>query len=207
MNLYPFGKTVTYLFACAAFKMRYEGLENIPENQGFILACNHITAIDPFFIAYKIPQQLHFMAKIELFKNKFLGWILRRVNAFPVDRGAGDSGALDEAKKRIDNGGALGIFVEGHRSPDGKPKRARSGVALIAGRTGADIMPCAIVCERKPKFRSIVTVRYGSLIKNESLNIDLQSPSTLRLAAKSVMDDIVRLFYSGMSGEDGPDAC
>lgn len=206
MNLYPFGKAVTYLFVRVAFKMQYEGLENIPENQGFILACNHITAIDPLFIASKIPQQLNFMAKIELFKNKLIGWVLHSLNAFPVDRGKGDSGALDEAKRRIDNGGVFGIFVEGHRSPDGKPKRARSGVSLIAGRTGADILPCAIVCDKKLRFRSPVTVRYGKLIKNESLKIDLQSPSTLRLAAKSVMDDIVSMFESGLSGEGNTDA-
>lgn len=194
MNLYPFGKAVTYLFVRVAFKMKYEGLENIPGEQGFILACNHITAIDPLFIAHKIPQPLNFMAKIELFKNKFIGWLLRSLNAFPVDRGSGDSWALDEAKRRIEGGGVFGIFVEGNRSPDGKPKRARSGVALIAGSTGANVLPCAIICDRKLGFRSTVTVRYGKLIKNESLKINLEAPSTLRLAAKSVMNDIVDMF-------------
>lgn len=197
MSLYPFGKAVTYLFVRLAFKMKYEGLENIPDKQGFILASNHITALDPLFIAHKIPQSLHFMAKAELFRNKFIGLILRCVNAFPVDRGTGDASALEEAKRRIEGGGVFGIFVEGHRSPDGKPKRARSGVALIAGRTGSDILPCCVICDRKIGFRSLVTVRYGKLITNESLAIDLASPSTMRLAAKSVMNEIVEMFEQG----------
>lgn len=194
MNLYRLGRAVTHLYVLILFKMRYEGLENIPKKQGFILASNHITAYDPLFVAHKIPQQLHFMAKTELFRNPVIGWILRRVNAFPVDRGKGDGKAIDEAKIRIDSGGVLGIFVEGTRSRDGKPQRARSGVALIAGSTGADILPCAVVYSKKLKFRSVVTVRYGTLIKSDSLGIDLESPSTLRLAAKSVMDEIVGLL-------------
>lgn len=194
MNLYKLGKAVTYLYVLALFKMRYEGFENIPQNQGFILASNHITAYDPLFVAHKIHQPLHFMAKTELFRNPVIGWILRAVNAFPVDRGKGDGAALDEAKSRIDNGGVMGIFIEGTRSKDGKPQRARSGVALIAGRTGADILPCAVVYDKKLRFRSVVTVRYGALIKNDTLGIDLETPSTLRLAAKSIMGEIVELF-------------
>lgn len=194
MNLYPFGKAVTYLFVRAAFRMSYEGLENIPKDRGVILASNHKSGMDPLFIAHKIPGHLHFMAKIELFKNPVMGWILRHVNAFPVDRGKGDTSALDEAKARIEGGGVLGMFIEGHRSKDGRPQRARSGVALIAGRTGADILPCAVVYGQKLRFRARVTVRYGPIIKNETLGIDLASPSSLRLAAKSVMSDIVELL-------------
>lgn len=202
MSLYPFGKAATYLFVRLAFRMRYEGVENIPKNQGFILASNHISGMDPLFIAHKIPEQLHFMAKIELFKNPAIGWLLRSFNAFPVDRGKGDTGALDEAKSRIEGGGVLGMFIEGHRSEDGKPQRARSGVALIAGRTGADVLPCAVVSEKKLRFRSLVTVRYGPLIRNEALGVNLESPSTLRLAAKSIMNDIVGLLEPGADGGD-----
>ncbi len=201
MNLYPIGKALTYFFARVAFNVKYEGLEKIPKKQGFILVCNHITAIDPILIAQKIPQQLHYMAKIELFKNKFISWIMRSVNAFPVDRGKGDTSALDEAKRRIEAGGVLGIFIEGHRSPDGKPQRPRSGAAVIAGRTGADVLPCAVICERKLHFRSKITVRYGQLIKNEQLGLNLEAPSTMRLATKNMMDDIVGLYNEGQSEE------
>lgn len=205
MNLYRFGKAVTYLFTIMLFRIKYEGLENIPGNKGFILASNHITAYDPIIIAHKIPRPLHFMAKAELFKNPLFGWVLRHVNAFPVDRGKGDGTALDEARLRIEGGGVLGIFIEGTRSKDGKPQRARSGVSLIAGKTGADILPCAVVYDKeKLKFRSAITIRYGKLIKNDTLGINPEAPSTLRLAAKSVMNEIVGLIGGDdISGGDG----
>jgi 1-acyl-sn-glycerol-3-phosphate acyltransferase len=179
--------------------MRYEGLENIPRSSGYILACNHITAFDPLFIAAKVPGQLHFLAKTELFKNKLIGWVLRHVNAIEIRRGAGDEEPLEEAKRRIERGGVFAIFIEGTRSKDGKPKRARSGVALMSGRTGADILPCAVCYDKKLGFRSPVTVRYGPLIKAESLAIDTSSPATMRLAAKTVMADIVSLFEGSVS--------
>lgn len=202
MNLYPFGKAITYIFVWILFRVRYEGIENIPPDQGFILASNHISSFDPIFIAHKIPQQLNFMAKIELFKNRLFKWVLLHVNAFPVDRGKGDNSAIEEAGRRINNGGAIVIFVEGHRSRDGKPQRPRLGISMIAGQTGADILPCAVVCDVKLRFRSTVTVRYGKLIKNEQLNIDLEAPRTLRLAAKSVMSDIVELLEEKQIGGD-----
>lgn len=205
MKLYPFGKAVTCALVRILYDVRYEGMENIPMGQGFILASNHIKAIDPLFIAHKVPQQLHFMAKIELFKNRFIGWILRSVNAFPVDRGKGDTGALDEAGIRIKNGGVLAMFIEGHRSADGRPQRPRSGVALIAGRTGADVLPCAVVCGKNLRFRSRVLVKYGPLIKNDELNVDLESSQTLKLASKKIMGEIVNMFEASI-GEVNPNA-
>jgi len=183
--------------------MRYEGLENIPENQGFIMASNHISVFDPLFIAVKLKQQIHFMAKIELFRNPFFGWVLKNVNAFPVDRGKGDGAAIREAGNRINGGGVLGMFIEGTRSGDGMPKRARSGAALIAGETGADVLPCAVIYHKKLKFRSSVTVCFGKLIKNAQLKIDLQTPSTLRLASKSIMEDIRGLFLKFYETNEG----
>jgi 1-acyl-sn-glycerol-3-phosphate acyltransferase len=183
--------------------MRYEGLENIPRDSGYILASNHITALDPLFIAAKVPGQLHFLAKTELFKNKLIGWILRHVNAIEIRRGAGDDEPLEEAKRRIERGGVFAIFVEGTRSKDGKPGRARSGVALMSGRTGADILPCAVVYDKKLRFRSPVTVRYGRLLKSGELGIDTASPATMRQAAKTVMAGIVSLFENGVPAGGG----
>jgi 1-acyl-sn-glycerol-3-phosphate acyltransferase len=174
--------------------MRYEGLENIPRGSGYILASNHITAFDPMFIAAKVPGQLHFLAKTELFKNRLIGWVLRHVNAIEIRRGAGDDEPLEEARRRIERGGVFAIFIEGTRSKDGRPQRPRSGVALMSGRTGADILPCAVVYDKRLRFRAEVTVRYGGLIKAESLGIDTASPATMRQAAKTVMADIVSLF-------------
>ena len=194
MSFYMFVKTISHFFVNVVYRMLYEGLENIPEDQGFIMASNHISMFDPLFLAVKLKPQIHFMAKMELFKNPVFGRALKGLNAFPVDRGKGDGAAIKEAGRRINGGGVLGMFIEGTRSNDGMPKRARSGVAMIAGETGADILPCAIIYPGKAQFRGKVTVCYGKLIKNERLNIDVQTPSTLRNASKSIMGDIRELY-------------
>lgn len=196
--LYAFGKTVTYWYVRLFYRMRYAGLENIPKDRGFILASNHRGYNDPIFIAHRIPRPVHYMAKIELFrKNKLFEWVLRHVNAFPVARGSGDTSAMEEASSIIRTGDVLGIFPEGTRSRDGKTLRPRSGISLIASRTGADIVPCAICYGEKLTFRGTVTVRYGAPIRNADLDLDENKPSTIRAASRKVMDEINALLAEG----------
>ena len=194
MNLYPIGKAATYPLVRFLFKMRYEGLENIPEKEGFILACNHRSNFDPIFIVHKVPAQLHFMAKIELFRNRLLGWLLSGLGSFPVERGSGDTGAMDRATQIVRDGEILAIFPEGHRSKDGKPLRARSGIGMVAAQTGANVLPCAVQFGKRLGFRCQVTVRYGKLIPNEALEVSADSPRTIRKASLRVMEDIVALL-------------
>lgn len=192
--LYPLGRTLTYWLACFLFRIRYVGLENIPQHHGFILAANHRSNFDPIFIAQKIRQPIYYMAKSELFRTRFLNWLLRSVNAFPVARGTGDTSALDTARQRIEEGGVLGMFPEGKRSKDGTPLRARSGVAIIAGQTSASVLPCAIKFGEKLRFRCTVTIQYGKLIPAEELGIDPASPATIRAGSKRIMADIVAML-------------
>ena len=194
MNLYPLGKTVSYWLVRVLFRMRYEGLENIPKGRGFILASNHRSNFDPLFIAHKIPQQIHYMAKAELFKNPLLGWAMRRIGSFPVQRGKGDTSALERAGQIMEQGGILGMFPEGHRSKDGAVQRPRSGIAIIAGQTGAAVLPCAVIYGKRLGFRTVVTVRYGELICSEQLAADASPPSSIRSCTKQIMGDIVALL-------------
>lgn len=198
LNLYPFGKSVTYPLVRGLFSMRYEGLEHIPEQGGFILACNHRSNFDPLFIAHKMPRQIHYLAKDELVQVAVIGSLIRSFGVVPIKRGTGDTSALETAAAIIREGGVLGIFPEGHRSPDGTPLRPRSGAALIAGQTKADVLPCAVSYGPKLGFRTVVTVRYGKLIPHEELGLDLASPSTLKAATRRVMGDIIAMLdYKG----------
>ena len=206
MNLYPLGKALTYLLVRVLFRMRYEGLENIPNSQGFILACNHRSNFDPLFIAHKVPVQLHYMAKAELFQNKILGWILHGVGSFPVARGTGDMSAMDAAARLIREGGILGMFPEGHRSKDGTPLRARNGIGMVAAQTGSGVLPCAVIYGDRLRFRTTVTVRYGKLITKEALGLTGDSPSSIRKASKRVMEEVVALLGPAPSGEALPPA-
>lgn len=103
-------------------------------------------------------RHVYFMAKEEIFKNRLSAWLFgKQLGAFPVKRGAGDTGALDTARAIVGDGRLLGIFPEGTRSRDGQLGRAKSGAALIAAQTGASILPVAIVTKNqkvKPFRRS-----------------------------------------------------
>jgi 1-acyl-sn-glycerol-3-phosphate acyltransferase len=194
MNIYPFGKAVACFFTNTFYNVKYEGMEHIPADRGFIVASNHLSYMDPMFVAYKIKQQLHFMAKMEFFKNRFTGALFRSLNAFPVQRDRGDLSAMRHAKKVVEDGGVLAIFPEGTRSRDGKPQRAKPGVSMIAGMVGCGVLPVGISIKGKLGFRTKVTVRFGKFLEAEELGIDSEALSTVRKGAVRIMDEIVSLI-------------
>ena len=132
MWLYYFAKAICMIAFNIWYKLDYHGLENIPSGGGYILMSNHRSMIDPIILAEKAHGQVRYMGKMELFRNPILGWALRTIGTFPVDRGAGDTSAIDNSRKVIEEGDILGIFPEGHRSKTGEPLRPKSGVALVA---------------------------------------------------------------------------
>ena len=147
-----------------AFRMRTEGRENVPEDTAVIFAANHRTNADPPVVACCSKGRHCFMAKEELFKNPLFGWLIRNLGAFPVSRGKGDMAVIDTAVERLSTGTNLMIFPEGTRSKDGKVGRGHTGAALIAARSGKHIIPVGIVFEGKLRFRTHITVKYGTPI-------------------------------------------
>ena len=193
MSLYRFARGLANLVFPLFFRLRFEGTEHLPSSGGYIMASNHVSLLDPLFVAMVMPTQVHFMAKAELFRNPLLGRLLKGLGAFPVERGKGDSGAIDHSANILRSGGTLGIFPEGTRSKDGNPLRPKSGAALIAKMTGADVLPCGIVVEGKVKLWSKITVRFGPLIPHEQLGFIDESPSQIKRATKRIWGDILAL--------------
>ncbi|MBQ7545573.1 MAG: 1-acyl-sn-glycerol-3-phosphate acyltransferase [Clostridia bacterium] len=193
---YPMIRPVIHFLVKFVFREQVIGLENIPQEGNFIVACNHITAIDPVFIAENCPRTVHFMAKVSLFKKAFPRWLLTTMNAFPVDRGRVDMKAIRYAQALLDRGHVLGIFPEGTRSKTGTPQRAKGGVAMIANQTHSNILPVCIYFDGKPHFRSRLTIRYGEVIPYEALGLedDEHNAQTLRDAAAFVMEKITELW-------------
>lgn len=181
------------------YDLRFEGVENLPNDGGFIIAANHITFIDPVMIIAGCPRQCHFMAKSELFTKPVFAEFLAFMNAFPVRRESSDMRALSFAQKIINKGWILGIFPEGARSKDMTPKKARGGAAYLAFKTGADVVPVGLIRNPSEKrIRPTVSVRFGRLIKNEDLGFgEAYSPKEIRDAAKTIMNDIVALWEKG----------
>ncbi|MCR4614525.1 MAG: 1-acyl-sn-glycerol-3-phosphate acyltransferase [Clostridiales bacterium] len=178
------------------YRVEVTGLENVPPDKGFILASNHVSAIDPVVISSQLKRMPFFMAKRELFEKPILGWILIKMNSFPIKRGKPDMAAMGYSLNIVKSGEILGIFPEGTRSKDGSPKSARSGVAFIARETEADILPVSLrVNGSKPKLFSKIKVSFGELIKFEELGINKDSSSQeLKNSANIVMDRIKELW-------------
>lgn len=130
------------------FRIEVEGVENLPKH-GVLLCPNHASNLDPIFIALCLPvdYHLHFMAKEELFRNPLLGWLIRSLGAFPVNRDGTDVRAVKTAMQAIHNGDNLMIFPEGTTvrngvgTHDGLPAHAHSGIAMIGVRAGATLVP------------------------------------------------------------------
>ena len=181
--LYCFGYWVVRFLYFLFYHIQVEGRENIPTSGGFVLASNHRSYADPPLLATRLRgQRCVFMAKEELFRNKFFGWLIRKLGAFPVTRGAGDNGVIETAEQYVRSGRVLMIFPEGTRSKDGRVGRGKTGVALIAAQTGAPVVPVGITFTGKLHFRSKIVVRFGKPIQAAELALG-EDPKPRELAA------------------------
>lgn len=195
-RLYNFFRPLAKGFVSLAFCVKSFGEENIPKEGAFILAANHIGALDPVMIISRCPRTLHFMAKDELFKNRLFAFFLRKMNVFPVRRQTSDKRALEFAKHIISSGWVLGIFPEGARIKDAIPKKAKNGVSYLAAKTKADVLPVSIYkTPQEKKLRQKITIRFGKLIKNSELSLDGEySQQKIREASEKIMDAIKELW-------------
>jgi 1-acyl-sn-glycerol-3-phosphate acyltransferase len=126
------------------FRLHVSGASHVPESGAAIVAPNHKSFWDSFFIAICTRRHLRFMAKTELIQARY-GRLLVRLGAFPVRRGEADAEALETARTILRQGGLLALFPEGTRirDPDelGHPRR---GAGRLALETGAPLVPAAI---------------------------------------------------------------
>lgn len=175
------------------YDFRIEGVENIPQDKPVVLASNHRSYADPVILTMPMKLPVSYMAKEELFKNKLFGWFIRKLGAFPVVRGSGDMSVIDDSIRILESGRNLVIFPEGTRSKDGRVGKGKTGVALIAAKSGADVVPCGIIFEgEKLHFRSKLTLRFGKPIKAEELAIG-DDRGELKTVKKRIMSAITEL--------------
>ncbi len=141
--------------------VNYERFEKI--KTGCILAPNHISAWETVMMPALSKKVMYMMAKEEIFKNKFFGWFLRQMKAFPIARKKNDLGAIKTCVKLLKDGKSICMFPEGTRSKDGT-MNFKTGVAMIAHSAKVPVVPVGIVAEDNFKFRSRVHIVYGEPI-------------------------------------------
>lgn len=198
-------KTFKRLFPIAGilksflFKTTYVGAENIPDKGSYLVCSNHIHATDPGQVCLALKgKPVHFMGKSEFWENPIIGRILTKLNGFPVVRGKADMTSINYASKLIEEGHIVGIFPEGTRTKGGKLGRAKSGAALVARMTHADVLPVSLYYEGKLGFGTRVTVRVGELIPYEKLGLTDDGDShELKNATSVIWDSVTALWEEG----------
>jgi 1-acyl-sn-glycerol-3-phosphate acyltransferase len=126
------------------FDLQVYGVENVPQTGGVLLVANHGSYLDPVLVAVRLRRPVSFLAKSELFENRWFGWLIRALHAFPVRQGQGDLAAVRETIRRLEEGYALNIYPEGTRTEDGQIAPLQRGVALVLRKTNVPIIPVAI---------------------------------------------------------------
>src|SRR4051794_7654160 len=127
------------------FRMQRIGREHLPKRGPLLLASNHRSFLDPFVIGMLVRRPVYYMAKRELFERRWQAWILNALGAFPVDRGQGDSAAIDTARAILERGDCVVLFPEGTRVRSGALARPRRGVGRLALETGVPVAPVAVI--------------------------------------------------------------
>ena len=129
------------------FRLDRIGREHAKIEGGMIVAANHRSFLDPFVIGTLLPwrRPMHYVAKVELFENRWQGWILNRLGAYPVRRGQSDTETVATSAAILERGGALCIFPEGTRIRSGSLASPHRGVGRLALESGAAVMPIAVV--------------------------------------------------------------
>ncbi|VBB07961.1 phospholipid/glycerol acyltransferase [Lucifera butyrica] len=194
--MYEIVRTFLRLIFRVFFRWEITGRENIPAEGGVIIAANHVSLFDPPVLGCAISKRrIHFMAKEELFAIPIFGWLITKFHAFPVRRGVADRTAIRTTISLLEQGEVVGVFPEGTRSKTGMLGKAEPGVAMIASKVGATVVPAALTGTNKV-FRdgfifSRFTVKFGEPIKVDKAKADKE---TLDALSRKIMDEIAILL-------------
>ena len=192
--IYVIGRVLAIPLFKLLFFYQVNGKKNLPKEGPFIVCCNHISNWDPAILTMTQKRQIYYMAKAELFENKFFAWLIRQLGAFPVHRGAGDTNAINEAEEVVRDGRLLGIFIEGTRSKTGEFLRPKSGPSIIAQKMNVPVIPvCITPKNKKIKVFQKVTISWGKPMTPEELGLKNGGGEEYRNASRKIMDEIKKL--------------
>ncbi len=162
---------VTHVFYMIRFKLVYRlevyGKENIPDNNNFIIAANHLSTLDPPLVCAVMNRGVAYMAKKELFENPFMRWWLNWLGAFAVDREKLSVSTIKTVKNLKETNWVLGIFPQGTRQEAGEISHITKGFATLAKSTKCGILPIGITGTQEVKripFTGKIIVRIGEVI-------------------------------------------
>jgi 1-acyl-sn-glycerol-3-phosphate acyltransferase len=187
------------------FHWRVYNSERVPQKGGVILASNHASFLDPPLVGSGLKRDINYLARKSLFRIPVLGWILRIVNAVPVDRDGGGAAGLKAIMDRLHDGGAIILFPEGTRTKDGKFQPARSGIGLTVIKSEAPVVPVRVFGTYEAWGRHVriprphgVILKYGKPMNFEKLRAEAKDCPKARLKEiyQQVADEIMTAIAS-----------
>ncbi len=183
-----------------AFRGEVIGLDNVPRHGPYVIASNHCSHLDPPFLGCQIPHRIRFFARKSLWKPGIPKWWMDHIECIPVDRDGADVGAMKKTIAAMEKGDVVILFPEGTRSMDGKLQPAKSGVGMIACKTGVPVVPARIFGSfeafgRNAKFPRPHPISY--VIGKPLLPADYDDPAAgkqrYQLASERIMASIAAL--------------
>lgn len=173
--VYTTANTGVYILACIFFRLKVTGRETFPKEGGVLIACNHVSYLDPPLVHSSVPRSMvHSMAKKRLFKHPFLNWFMTTVGTICVDP-LKSRYTITKAVAALKEGNCVVIFPEGTRSSDGVLKKGEWGAISIALQSKCAIVPAAIIGSDK------AFPKKGKGIKLISIEIRFGKPYVLSL--------------------------
>ncbi|MFE9535365.1 lysophospholipid acyltransferase family protein [Streptomyces sp. NPDC006691] len=193
------------------FRPRLEGLEHIPDEGAAIVAGNHLSFSDHFLMPVMLKRRITFLAKQEYFtgpgiKGRLTAAFFRAVGQIPVDRSGKEAGkaAIREGLGVLAKDELLGIYPEGTRSPDGKLYKGKVGVAVMAIRGGAPVIPCAMVgtFEIQPPGQVVPRIKRVSIRFGEPLDFSRYEGMEDEKAVLRAVTDEIMYKVMELSGQE-----
>ncbi len=185
------------------YRIKVEGREHIPQKGAVILAANHRSFLDSMFIPLFVRRRVTFVAKADYFDDPKTAWFFRGLGQIPIRREGGSASerALESAMDVLSSGGVFGIYPEGTRTRDGLLHRGHTGIARLAMRSGAPIVPigligtddCQPVDRKLPKLFQHVTIRFGEPLDPSRYAGRENDRMALRELTDELMYDICQL--------------
>ncbi len=202
---YTFVRLILSLPTLLIYRVRAIGVENVPKSGPLLLAPNHFSQMDHFFVGLYLRRKVRFMAKSQMFGPPVLTYIYKHGGVFPVRRGHHDEEAFKTAFTILDQGGMLLVYAEGGRSRSGELGEAKPGIGRIALESGCAVVPVAIQgSEKVRRWKRFsfpkVTVQFGEPL---SFPVEEGAGHERQLEAAQEVFAKVRGMYEGLATRNG----
>ncbi|HEU5143388.1 MAG TPA: lysophospholipid acyltransferase family protein [Solirubrobacterales bacterium] len=202
---YPLVRAIVTPICLLLYRTRAIGVKNVPKAGPVLLAPNHFSQMDHFFVGLYLRRQVRFMAKSQLFGPPVLTYIYTHGGVFPVRRGHKDEEAFETAFTILEQGGMLLVYAEGGRSRTGELGEVKPGIGRIALESGVPVVPVAVhgseSVRRWKRFRfPKVTVQFGEPV---SFPVEKDASRERQLEVATTVFERVREMYRELSTRNG----